>query len=77
MEDAGRLDIRDGDYVWAVSRRGKVKVKAWVTERVSEGVCFMSFHFHEACVNVLTNNAFDPVAGTAEYKACAIRLEKA
>jgi formate dehydrogenase alpha subunit len=77
MEDAGRLDIRDGDYVWAVSRRGKVKVKAWVTERVSEGVCFMSFHFHEACANVLTNNVFDPVAGTAEYKACAIRLEKA
>jgi formate dehydrogenase alpha subunit len=75
-DDAEALDIRDGDYVWAVSRRGKVKAKAWVTDRVLQGVCFMSFHFHEACSNVLTNNAFDPVAGTAEYKACAVRIEK-
>jgi formate dehydrogenase major subunit len=77
MDDARGLDILDGDYVWAVSRRGRIKVKAWVTERVPSGVCFISFHFHEACGNVLTNNVFDPVAGTAEYKACAIKLEKA
>jgi formate dehydrogenase alpha subunit len=75
-EDADRLDITDGDYVWAVSRRGKVKVKVWVTDRVLPGVCFMSFHFHEACSNVLTNDVFDPVAGTAEYKACAIQIIK-
>jgi formate dehydrogenase alpha subunit len=76
-EDAGRLEIKDGDYVFASSRRGKVMVKVWVTDRVPAGVCFMTFHFNEACANVITNNAFDPVAGTAEYKACAIRLEKA
>jgi len=76
IEDADRLDISDSDYVRAVSRRGKVKVKAWVTDRVLPGVCFMSFHFREACSNVLTNDVFDPVAGTAEYKACAIRIEK-
>lgn len=76
-EDAGNLEIEDGDYVFAVSRRGKVKAKTWVTDRVAPGVCFMTFHFREACSNVITNNAFDPVAGTAEYKACAVRLEKA
>jgi formate dehydrogenase alpha subunit len=74
--DAGKLNINDGDYIMAVSRRGKVRVKAWVTGRVMTGVCFMTFHFNEACANVLTNDAFDPVTGTAEYKACAIRLEK-
>jgi formate dehydrogenase alpha subunit len=74
--DAVKYDIKNGDYIWAISRRGKVRVKAWVTDRVPPGVCFMTFHFKEACANVLTNNAFDPVAGTAEYKACAIRLEK-
>ena len=74
--DAARLNIKDGDYITAVSRRGKVRVKAWLTDRVMPGVCFMTFHFNEACANVLTNNAFDPVTGTAEYKACAIRLEK-
>ncbi len=76
-EDATTLNIKDSDIVQAISRRGKVKVKALVTDRVPPGVCFMTFHFHEACANVLTNNAFDPVAGTAEYKACAIRIEKA
>ena len=76
IEDADRLNIKDGDYVLAVSRRGKVKVKTWVTDRVLPGVCFMTFHFHEACSNVLTNDVFDPVAGTAEYKACAVRIEK-
>jgi formate dehydrogenase alpha subunit len=75
-EDAVRLGIKDGDYITAVSRRGKVRVKAWLTDRVLPGVCFMTFHFHEACANVLTNDAFDPVTGTAEYKACAVRLEK-
>jgi predicted molibdopterin-dependent oxidoreductase YjgC len=75
--DAAKLGVENGEYVFAVSRRGRVKVKTWVTDRVQEGVCFMTFHFSEACANVITNNAFDPVAGTAEYKACAIRLEKA
>ena len=74
--DAEKLNIKEGDYITAVSRRGKVRVKAWLTDRVMPGVCFMTFHFNEACANVLTNNAFDPVTGTAEYKACAIRLEK-
>jgi len=75
-EDAEKAGINDGDYIMAVSRRGRVRVKASVTERVLPGVCFMTFHFHEACANVLTNDAFDPVAGTAEYKACAVRVEK-
>ncbi len=74
--DADKLNIKNGDYITAVSRRGKVRVKAWLTDRIMPGVCFMTFHFNEACANVLTNNAFDPVTGTAEYKACAIRLEK-
>ncbi|RJQ55203.1 MAG: formate dehydrogenase subunit alpha [Nitrospiraceae bacterium] len=75
-EDAAGLGISDGEYILAVSRRGKVRVKAWVTDRVPQGLCFMTFHFHEACSNALTNDAFDPVTATAEYKACAIRLEK-
>ncbi len=75
-KDAARLKINNEEYVRAISRRGEIKVKAWVTGRVPEGVCFLSFHFHEACGNVLTNNVFDPVTSTAEYKACAIRVEK-
>jgi formate dehydrogenase major subunit len=37
---------------------------------------WMAFHFREANANWLTNDVFDPVTQTAEYKACAVALEK-
>lgn len=44
--DANQLRIRDGGWVWVEGpEKGKVKVKAMVTERVGRGVAFMPFHF--------------------------------
>jgi anaerobic selenocysteine-containing dehydrogenase len=41
------------------------------------GLAFMTFHFpEEVQTNQLTIDAQDPKAGTAEFKATAIRLEK-
>jgi formate dehydrogenase major subunit len=74
--DAGPLGIRSGDLVKAASRRGEITLRAWVNERVPPGLCWTAFHFAEACANVLTNDAFDPVSETPEYKACAIRVER-
>jgi formate dehydrogenase alpha subunit len=76
-EDAKKLGVGDGDLVKISSRRGEVKVKVQVTEIVPPGVVFMTFHFHEAAVNLLTNNKVDPVAKIPEYKVCAVKLEKA
>jgi formate dehydrogenase major subunit len=36
----------------------------------------MAFHFREAHANVLTTEVADPVTQTAEFKHCAIRVEK-
>jgi formate dehydrogenase major subunit len=74
--DAAPLGVKSGDLVKAVSRRGEVTLRAWVNERATPGMCWMAFHFEEACANVLTIDAFDPVTETAEYKVCAIRVEK-
>jgi len=74
--DAERLSVSDGDWVDVISRRGKVRMKVWVTERSPAGLVWSSFHFREACINHVTNNAFDPVTETAEYKACAVRVER-
>jgi formate dehydrogenase major subunit len=74
--DAARLGIRSGDYVRATSRRGEIMLRAWVTERSAPGLFWTSFHFWEASGNVLTIDAFDPLTETAEYKACAINVEK-
>ncbi|HLC16103.1 MAG TPA: molybdopterin-dependent oxidoreductase, partial [Thermodesulfovibrionia bacterium] len=76
-EDANRLGVMDGQKVRAASRRGEVTVTARVTNCVQPGLVFMAFHFAEANANALTNNAFDPVSDTAEYKACAVRIEPA
>jgi len=75
--DALALGIADGECIAVSSRRGSVRVKARVTEQVPPGMVWMAFHFREGNANWLTNNVFDPDTKTAEYKACAVRLEKA
>jgi anaerobic selenocysteine-containing dehydrogenase len=37
----------------------------------------MTFHYRETPTNELTNSASDPVAKTAEFKVCAVRIERA
>lgn len=73
-DDANKLGIQDGDYVEVSSRRGSVKVKAKVTDKMAKGLVFMSFHWHEVPTNALTLNEYDPISGTAEFKACAVKI---
>jgi len=75
-EDARTLGIMDGEVVQVRSRRGELLVKAKITEQVVPGLVFMSFHWHETPTNVLTLNEYDPISGTAEYKACAVTITK-
>ena len=76
-EDASALKLKNGDTVEVSSRRGSVRAPARITERSPAGVVFMSFHHpSEALTNLLTTDAHDPITETAEYKACAVRVEK-
>ena len=75
-EDATKLGISDGEIVQVRSRRGELKVKAKVTDQVVPGLVFMSFHWSETPTNVLTLNEYDPISGTAEYKACAVAISR-
>jgi predicted molibdopterin-dependent oxidoreductase YjgC len=36
----------------------------------------MTFHYPEALSNLLTSEHRDPITGTPEYKACAVKIEK-
>ncbi len=76
VNDAKQLGINDGDKITIESRRGKVETVARVTERIQEGVVFMSFHFKESAANLLTNDALDPYAKIPEFKVCAIKITK-
>lgn len=74
--DAGRLGIGDGERVRVISRRGRIEVAVQVTDRVPPQTVFGTFHFFEAPINELTNDARDPKAKIPELKVCAVRLEK-
>jgi len=76
VTDAERLNISHDEYIMVSSRRGKVKVRANVSERIAPGLVWMAFHFREGNANWLTNNVFDSETKTAEYKACAVKLER-
>lgn len=75
-EDAAKLGIADGELVEVSSRRGALSVKAKITDQVVPGLVFMSFHWNEVPTNVLTLNEYDPISGTAEFKACAVNISK-
>ncbi len=72
--DAATYGIIDEDRVEIRTRRGAVRARAWVTRRVRPGLVFMSFHFTESSANILTTSAADPLAGTPQFKVCAVAL---
>jgi len=74
--DAERLGVVEDELVRVSSRRGSITTRVTLTERVPPGTMFMTFHFKESPVNELTNAAGDPVTMTAEFKVCAVRMEK-
>ena len=73
-EDAKRLKCSEGDLVELASRRGKIITRVKVTDRSPEGVAFMTFHFKEAPVNLLTVDELDPVAKIPALKVCSIQI---
>jgi len=74
--DAEFLGIKENDLVTVSSRRGKIEIKAKLTNIVARGVVFIPFHFAESAANVLTNAALDPIAKIPELKVCAVRIEE-
>ncbi len=75
--DAAQLGIVDGDWVRVASRRGEVLATAKLTNRSPKGTVFMTFHYAETAVNLLTIDAVDPTAKIPEYKVCAVKINKA
>ncbi len=75
--DAEKKGIADRSMVKITSRRGEITTLARITRRSPEGMVFIPFHFGEAAVNLLTNDALDPIARIPEFKVCAVAVEPA
>ena len=74
--DARKREIEDGEVVRVSSRRGELHCRAIHSRQVKRGVVWMPFHFTSARANLLTNDLGDPVTGTAEFKVCAVQIDK-
>ena len=76
-EDMARLDVNEGEWVRISSRRGSVLAPVRREPGLRPGLLFMACNFpDEVDVNALTIEANDPISGTAEFKATAVRVEK-
>lgn len=75
-EDARTNLIKEGDWVCLESARGKVDVKARITDEVKPGILSTTFHFPEIMVNNITSDIHDSEAKCPEYKVVAVRIRK-
>lgn len=75
-DDAKTNLINEGDYVCLESPRGKVDVKARITDQVKQGILSTTFHFPEIMINNITGDVHDSEAMCPEYKVVAVRIRK-
>ncbi|MBP6625088.1 MAG: formate dehydrogenase subunit alpha [Chitinophagaceae bacterium] len=75
-DDAANHLIAEGDMVCVESARGKIDVKARITNDVKPGILSSTFHYPEVSMNILTSSVTDADALCPEYKVCAVRIRK-
>ena len=75
-KDATDNGIENGDMVCVTSARGKVDIKAKVTDEVKPSVMSTTFHFPEIMVNLITSDVHDSEAKCPEYKVVAAKIRK-
>ncbi len=75
-EDAVKEGILDGDFVCVESPRGKVDIKAKVTDEVKPGILSSTFHFPEIMLNIITSDEHCTEAMCPEYKVVSCRIRK-
>jgi formate dehydrogenase major subunit len=74
-ELAEERGIQSGTWLQLISRYGKVRVRAVVTDRVSGRELYMPMNSLESAVNRLTGSHTDPVTNTPAYKETSVRLK--
>ncbi len=75
-DDAKKNLISEGDMVCVESPRGKVDIKARITDEVKPGILSTTFHFPEVLLNIITSDEHDSEAMCPEYKVVAVNIRK-
>ncbi|WP_424988161.1 formate dehydrogenase subunit alpha [Microbulbifer sp. S227A] len=72
--DAENRGLADGDWVRLASRSGETTLRAKVTDRVSPGVVYTTFHHPDTQANVITTDYSDWATNCPEYKVTAVQV---
>lgn len=72
--DAETRGVKDSDWVKLVSRSGETSLRAQITDRVSTGVVYTTFHHPATQANVITTDYSDWATNCPEYKVTAVQV---
>ena len=72
--DAEVRGVKDGDFVRLASRSGETTLRAKITDRVSTGVVYTTFHHPSTQANVITTDFSDWATNCPEYKVTAVQI---
>jgi formate dehydrogenase major subunit len=75
-KDAAEKFIEEGDLVCLSSDRGKVDVKARISDEVKPGILSSTFHFPEVMLNIVTGDEHCSEAMCPEYKVVSVDIRK-
>ena len=72
--DAESRGIREGQWVKIASRKGETSLRAHLTDRVSPGIVYTTFHHPDTQANVVTTDYSDWATNCPEYKVTAVQV---
>ena len=72
--DAENRGVKDGDWIKLASRSGETTLRATITDRVSPGVVYTTFHHPDTQANVITTDFSDWATNCPEYKVTAVQV---
>ncbi len=72
--DAEVRGISEGDWVRLTSRAGETSLRVTLTDRVSTGVVYTTFHHPDTQANVITTDYSDWATNCPEYKVTAVQV---
>ncbi len=75
--DAAELKLADGDELTLISRRGRIILPVWITDRARPGMFFVPWFDENKLINKLTIDVAESWSGAGEpdFKVCAVRVE--
>ena len=78
-EDAKKRDLKRGDTVRLITRRGEMitKVETRGRNKMPQGLVFVPFFDESRLVNKLTLDATCPISKETDFKKCAVKIVKA